>query len=85
MIDKKPRWFWKMWTISWKYISPLVLICVIIATMLIQGKELSVNRITYPGWAHGIGWIITCIPFGLIIGCAINQMFIYKFDWVCYR
>ncbi len=82
MIGKKPRWFWKMWTISWKFICPIVLISVIIATMVIKGKELSVNRIIYPGWAHGIGWVITCIPLALIVGCAIAQMFIMDFDWV---
>ena len=36
------------------------------------------------GWAHGIGWIIALIPIGLIIGCAIYQMVIYKYDWVYY-
>jgi hypothetical protein len=82
MIGEKPRWFWTLWTVSWKYISPLVLIFVIIATILIGGGELSVNGIDYPGWAHGIGWLIALIPIGLIVGCGIAQMIIYKYDWV---
>ncbi len=104
MIGRKPRWMWKMWTISWKYISPIVLLvrptsdtchtrprgdlfgsfkAVIIATIIIKGKELSVNRITYPAWAHGIGWVIVVIPFIMIVGCAIGQAIIHKYNWVC--
>ncbi len=45
----------------------------IIATIIIKGKELSVNRITYPYWAHAIGWIIVAIPLAMIVGCAIGQ------------
>ena len=26
MIGKKPKWFWMMWKISWKFICPAVLI-----------------------------------------------------------
>lgn len=30
MIGPKPKWFWKIWTISWKFISPIVLIVLIV-------------------------------------------------------
>jgi hypothetical protein len=26
MIGKKPRWFWMIWIVAWKFITPLVLI-----------------------------------------------------------
>ena len=52
--------------------------------MIIKGRPLSVNRITYPAWAHGLGWIIVAIPLLLIFGCAIYQIHAYKRDWVSF-
>jgi hypothetical protein len=82
MIGKKPAWFWMIWKISWKFICPTAILLVIIATAVFGSNELIVNNVKYPGWAHGIGYIVSAIPILIIIGCAIMQAIKYKFDWV---
>ena len=56
---------------------------VIIAPAVFGSNPLEVNHVGFPGWAHGIGYAISATPILIIIGCAVYQMFQYKFDWVC--
>lgn len=82
MIGKKSNGFWMMWKILWKFVCPIAILLVIIATAVFGSNELKVNNIPYPAWAHGIGYVVSAIPILVIIVCAIYQSFVYKFDWV---
>ena len=83
MIGKKPNWFWMIWKILWKFVCPIAILLVIIATAVFGSNELVVNNIKFPAWAHGIGYVVSAIPILIIIGCGIYQTIIYKFNWVC--
>jgi hypothetical protein len=82
MIGKKSNRFWMFWKILWKFVCPIAILLVIIATAVFGSNELRVNNIPYPSWAHGIGYIVSAIPILIIIFCAIYQSFVYKFNWV---
>ena len=45
-------------------------------------SPLEINGNGYPGWATAIKWILVCIPFSIIIGCAIAQGYIFRNNWV---
>ncbi|KAH8378508.1 hypothetical protein KR093_011746, partial [Drosophila rubida] len=52
MLGARPRLFWK---ITWKYITPIVLIFVLFTTIFFL-RRISYNGIEYPEWAIMIGW-----------------------------
>jgi len=81
MIGKKPRWFWMIWIVAWKFITPLVLIAITVTTIILGDSPGTVNGVAFPPFAIGIGWVIVAIPFSLLIGCAIAQAYIHRHNW----
>ncbi len=55
---------------------------IVIATAIVDDGKLSLRGKDYPGWSIAIGWVIAMIPIAIIIGCAVAQAYIYKFNWV---
>lgn len=55
MLGKKPSF---MWRIFWKFISPLVIVAIIIFSF-INSEGAKYGEYTYPFWGDGIGWCIT--------------------------
>jgi hypothetical protein len=49
---------------------------------VLGGKRLTIYNSVYPDYAIAIGWIIVAAPLSLIVGCAVAQAYIYKFNWV---
>ncbi|XP_052869336.1 sodium- and chloride-dependent glycine transporter 2-like [Anopheles cruzii] len=63
MIDRKVERFW---VLSWKYVTPVVLIFIFFTTIA-YNTEVSYNGLAYPRWAIGVGWAscfasMLCIP-----------------------
>jgi solute carrier family 6 amino acid transporter-like protein 5/7/9/14 len=81
MLGKKPKWLWKICVISWKFISPCVLILVIISTFIIPAKELNLRGVVYPFYSKVIGWIIVAVPISSIFIIGLIQAFKHKFNW----
>ncbi|CAF0839573.1 unnamed protein product [Brachionus calyciflorus] len=77
MIGKKSKSFWLIWIISWRFITPLVLLGIIIATIIMPAEAISLKGVIYPDYAVAIGWVIVAIPIAAIPVCAIYQA--YKF------
>lgn len=82
MVGKKPKWFWVIFQISWKGISPIVLFSLIILNYLpesatgIAKTALTVDEKGYPAYAEfGFGYIIEFSPIAIVIGCMIYQLF----------
>ncbi|XP_017872516.1 PREDICTED: sodium- and chloride-dependent glycine transporter 1 isoform X1 [Drosophila arizonae] len=53
MLGKRPNLFWR---ISWKYITPIVLIFILL-TSIIFLREITYNGVKYPKWAVALGWL----------------------------
>ncbi|XP_030384133.1 sodium- and chloride-dependent glycine transporter 1 [Scaptodrosophila lebanonensis] len=52
MLGRRPSLFWK---ISWKYVTPIILICIFI-TSIIFIRTITYNGQSYPHWAIIVGW-----------------------------
>ncbi|KAL5281088.1 hypothetical protein ACFFRR_004857 [Megaselia abdita] len=55
----------KMWTICWKFITPIILIAIFFTTIAFN-RDVSYNGIEYPRWAINFGWS-TCAASILFI------------------
>uniref|UniRef100_A0A0A9YIP2 Transporter n=3 Tax=Lygus hesperus TaxID=30085 RepID=A0A0A9YIP2_LYGHE len=62
-----------IWRILWKFVSPLLLSSVILAS-LFDSDVLSYKEYIYPGWAVGVGRAIGLTSFLMIPGLAIFQL-----------
>lgn len=85
MVGPKPKWFWTLATVSWKFICPLMLGIILILTIAFPGEQLAVNKIVLPRWANAIGWVIVAFPLSLIVGFAAYQYYLNKHDWVSHK
>jgi len=66
MIGKRPG-IW--WSISWKYISPVVILAVFLYGIIMWDGVKYGGNYVYPGWAEFLGWVLAlssmvCIPIG---------------------
>jgi SNF family Na+-dependent transporter len=77
MVGAKPKWFWWIFIVTWRFICPIMLGGIIIITLIVPSGPLSVNGILLPGWANAIGWVIVALPYLILIGCAVAQFYIY--------
>ncbi|KAL3878283.1 hypothetical protein ACJMK2_030648 [Sinanodonta woodiana] len=55
-----PWWKW-----SWRFITPIILLCLIIISSL-STRRLSYREYIYPDWTEALGWILTVLPLTLI-------------------
>ncbi|XP_063397910.1 sodium- and chloride-dependent glycine transporter 1-like isoform X2 [Mytilus trossulus] len=74
MIGPMSRKTQIFFTIFWKYLSPLTLVSVLLFN-LIQYKPLAYGNYTYPGWANGLGWVLSLIPMIIITALAIKKIY----------
>lgn len=63
MIGKKHWTFWIFWRACWFFISPMLLIAVLLWS-LVTFEPAKYGDFEYPGWANGLGW--ASIGFGLL-------------------
>lgn len=92
MVGEKPKWFWIIFQISWKGITPVVLFILILLSYLpdsatgIEKIPLSVDGKGYPGYAEkGIGSIIEFAPITIILGCMIYQLWKHRNNLVNFK
>jgi len=55
MLGHEPNWFWKA---TWAVVSPLFLLVILIASLATWSSPKYNNVITYPDWAHTVGWVL---------------------------
>ena len=70
MTGPKPRWFWWIFIISWRFIAPILLLFVLIYSIVAQTGSFDAS------------YIITIIPLSFIPICAAFQIWKYRNDWV---
>lgn len=56
MLGKQMGLYWKL---TWKYTGPIVLTCIILASMY-QHRPLTLANYDYPDWADALGWTLSC-------------------------
>lgn len=69
MLGNRPG---KIWLYSWRFVAPFFLLAILIFTW-VDFKPTKYNTLIFPGWADGIGWLIS---FSSIM--AIPTVMIYK-------
>ncbi|XP_073986394.1 sodium-dependent noradrenaline transporter-like [Rhodnius prolixus] len=62
MIGSRPGLYWR---ICWKFISPLFIFGVVLSSLLAT-SPLKYGNYLYPGWAHGIGCVLSLTSILLI-------------------
>lgn len=82
MIGPKPKWFWWIWIISWRFITPIALLAVLILSFIIPPDPLRLRGEDYPDSAQAASWLITATPLAAIPICAAIQIWYYRNDWV---
>ena len=82
MIGPKPKWFWWIWIISWRFIAPIALAAVLIFTLIIPHKPLHLRGKNYPETAQAFSWLVTATPLSAIPICAAIQIWYHRKDWV---
>nr|XP_056715889.1 sodium- and chloride-dependent neutral and basic amino acid transporter B(0+) [Euleptes europaea] len=62
MIGKKSFWFWLWWRSCWFFITPLLLLAILVWS-LVTFESPSYGSIEYPSWGSAIGWcmIMFCL------------------------
>lgn len=85
MVGEKPKWFWIIFQISWKGITPVVLFILILLSYLPESATgiakipMSVNGKGYPAYAEDIiGHIIEFAPITIVIVCMIYQLYKHR-------
>jgi len=63
MIGKKSWWFWLYWRVCWFFVTPVLLILVLVWSFVTL-EEIDYAGVKYPGWAVAIGWLT--IGFSLL-------------------
>ena len=54
------------WAVMWRLVTPLLLLAILVASAA-DYKPMMYGDYRYPGWANGVGWMVslisvTCIP-----------------------
>lgn len=57
---KRPVWLRIFWKVVWKYVCPFLILVILVFTFL-DYEVLSYDERDYPGWADGVGWIVSLI------------------------
>ncbi|KAJ8259581.1 hypothetical protein GJAV_G00171090 [Gymnothorax javanicus] len=70
MIGKKTSWFWLWWRSCWFFISPCVLIVILVWSLLTFSNP-SYGSVVYPEWAVALGWSMTAFCLLSIPLCAV--------------
>jgi len=58
MLGHEPNWFWK---ITWAIVAPLFLLIILIASVATWKSPKYNGVITYPDWAHTLGWVLVAL------------------------
>merc|ERR1711963_881619 len=58
MLGHEPNWFWK---ITWAIVAPLFLLKILIASVATWKSPKYNGVITYPDWAHTLGWVLVAL------------------------
>lgn len=74
MLGSEPSWFWK---ICWGFISPLFLIVIFLAAVITWTEPKYNGVVTYPEWAHIVGWVLVGLSAVQIPLWAVIQTFYY--------
>jgi len=74
MLGSEPGWFWK---ITWAGISPIFLTIIFVASVATWKEPKYNGKVTYPDWAHYVGWGLVGISAVQIPLWAIIQTFYY--------
>ena len=59
------------WSIIWKAVTPTLLLVILVASAF-EYKPMSYGDFIFPGWANGLGWVVSgvsvlCIPTVMVI------------------
>jgi len=59
------------WSVIWKVVTPTLLLVILVASA-IEYKPMSYGDFIFPGWANGLGWMVSgisvlCIPTVMVI------------------
>ena len=59
------------WTWIWKVVTPTLLLVILVASA-IEYKPMSYGDVIFPGWANGLGWVVSgvsvlCIPTVMVV------------------
>ncbi|CAL1528298.1 unnamed protein product [Lymnaea stagnalis] len=63
MVGDKPQIYWK---VTWKYVSPLVILLTIIMNIIFF-NEPSSGGVPFPQWAQSLSWLIAAFPIVAIV------------------
>uniref|UniRef100_H2ZHX1 Transporter n=1 Tax=Ciona savignyi TaxID=51511 RepID=H2ZHX1_CIOSA len=83
MIGKKNWWFWFYWRACWFFISPLLLIAILVWSLVTFEPMKYSDKRPFPAFATTIGWLIIAsalmvIPIFAVVAMAKNKWSIYK-------
>jgi len=75
MLGFSPGWYFK---VCWAVLSPLILLLIFLSSCA-EWELPAYGAISYPGWAHTIGWVLTLlsvlqIPAWLVIMCLLSVL-----------
>nr|XP_018670765.1 sodium- and chloride-dependent neutral and basic amino acid transporter B(0+) [Ciona intestinalis] len=83
MIGKKNWWFWLYWRACWFFISPLLLIAILVWSLVTFEPMKYADKTPYPAFATAIGWLIIAtallfIPVYALVSLVKNKWSLYK-------
>ncbi|KAJ8360483.1 hypothetical protein SKAU_G00170080 [Synaphobranchus kaupii] len=70
MIGEKTSWFWLWWRLCWFFISPCVLIVILVWSLLTFSNP-TYGSVVYPSWGLSLGWCMTAFFLVWIPVCAV--------------
>ncbi|XP_061688263.1 sodium- and chloride-dependent neutral and basic amino acid transporter B(0+) [Syngnathoides biaculeatus] len=73
MIGKKSFWFWLWWRVCWFFISPCILLVILVWSVK-SFKPPSYGEVKLPSWAVAVGWCATALPLIWIPVIAVYKM-----------
>ncbi|XP_028399860.1 sodium- and chloride-dependent glycine transporter 2-like isoform X2 [Dendronephthya gigantea] len=71
MVGKRPPLYF---IICWKFITPLLLLFILIAT-IVQWEGISLDGYKYPPWAEFIGWLVALASMLIVPAFAIYEVY----------
>ncbi|KAK2715140.1 sodium- and chloride-dependent glycine transporter 1-like isoform X2 [Artemia franciscana] len=73
MLSKYPTTY-GLWFFMWKFVTPIVIICLLIFC-IIDFKPSSYGGVIFPPYINGIGWVISVLPVIFIPGIAALKIY----------
>ncbi|XP_061543870.1 sodium- and chloride-dependent neutral and basic amino acid transporter B(0+) [Phycodurus eques] len=73
MLGKKSFWFWLSWRACWLFISPCILLAILVWSLK-SFKPPSYGGVKLPAWAVALGWCASALPLIWIPIIAVYKM-----------